>query len=69
MANGLRVVSVRIDPIVYSGVGDLIYYYEEQTPEKIAEAILSVDFSQEYNGRERIQKLDFEFAENIKGLL
>lgn len=69
IANGLRVVSVKIEPIVCSSVGDLIYYYDEQTPEKIASAILSVDFSQEYNGRERIRKLDSEFAENIRGLL
>lgn len=40
MANGLRVVTVRIPAIEGSAVGDDVIYYEEQTPEKIAQAIL-----------------------------
>lgn len=44
MANGLRVVSVRIPVVEESGIGKCVYYYDEQTPENIAKAIKSIDF-------------------------
>lgn len=69
MANGLRVVSVRIPAIEGSAVGDDIYYYDEQTPEKIAQAILSVDFSDGYDGRAKIDSLAKSFEEEMKKFL
>ena len=69
MANGLRVVSVRIPAREGSAVGGDIYYYEEQTPQRIAEAIISVDFEDGYNGRERIRRLDKRFIREMTQLL
>ena len=69
MANGLRVVSVRIPAIEGSAVGSDIYYYDEQTPEKIAEAICRVDTNDDYNGREKIRILDKKFVCELKTML
>lgn len=41
LANGLKVVSIRIPAIEQSAVVDSLVFYDKQTPEKIAEAILS----------------------------
>ena len=69
MANGLRVVSIRIPAIEQSAVGGQIYYYDEQTPEKIAEAILSVNTESGYNSRELIHTLSEQFARDIRSLV
>lgn len=69
MANGLRVVSVRIEAVERSAVGDLITYYDEQTPENIAKAIMSVDMSQPYDSRQRIAELDKQFEKDLKSLI
>ncbi len=58
LSNGLRVVSVRIPVVELSSIGDYMYFYDEQKPEEIAKAIMKVDFSDSYNSRELIQKLD-----------
>ena len=69
MANGLRVVSIRIPAIEKSAIGDYMYYYDKQTPEEIAKAIMRVDLNDGYNGREIIKKLDEKFTKELKGLL
>ncbi len=69
MANGLRVVSIRIKAIEQSTVGDAIYYYEEQTPEAIANAIKNVDFSDGYNPMQILDSLDARFVEDLEKLL
>ena len=69
MANGLRVVSVRIDAVETSAVADLITYYDEQTPEAIAKAITDVDMSAPYDSRARIAELDARFREELKRLI
>lgn len=69
MANGLRVVSVRIPAIEQSAVGDLITYYDEQTPEAIAKAITDVDMSEPYDSRARIAELDAQFRDDLKKLI
>ena len=69
MANGLRVVSIRIPAIEQSAVGDYLQYYEKQTPEEIANAILSVDFSDGFDGRTIISNLDSSFRQNLAELL
>ncbi len=58
MANGLRVVSIRIKAIEESSVGLGISYYEHQTPEEIAKAIMKVDMNNNYESRERIKELN-----------
>lgn len=69
MANGLRVVSIRIPAIEKSDVGEYMYFYDESTPEAVAKAIESIDFNSEYNGGEIIRNLDAEFIEDLKRLL
>ena len=69
MANGLRVVSIRIPAIETSAVGKYMYYYEEQQPKEIAKAIMSVNMNDDYNGRKIISNLDTEFYKNIAKLL
>lgn len=69
MANGLRVVSVRIPAISESGVGSSVYYYDTQTPRDIAEAIKSIDLDDDYDGRKIISELDRRFCNEIEGLL
>ena len=69
MANGLRVVSIRIKAIEISEVGQAVYYYEEPNPESIANAIISIDLNKPHDSRELIRRLDVNFTENIKKLL
>lgn len=69
MANGLRVVSIRIPAIENSAIGDYMYYYDRQTPEEIAKAIMQVDLNDGYNGREIISKLDKKFTKEIAELI
>lgn len=69
MANGLRVVSIRIRTIELSEVGQAVYYYDVPTPEAIANAIISIDLNKLYDSRELIRRLDVNFTENIKKML
>ena len=69
MANGLRVVSIRIPAIEGSAIGEYMYYYDQQTPEAIAKAILKVDMTDDYDGRKIIEQLDREFTYNLKTIL
>lgn len=67
MSNGLSVVSIRIDAIEKSAVGKHIYYYENQTPQEIANAIKKVDISND--NRTFINALDKKFQNDIKMLI
>uniref|UniRef100_UPI003FEE614D glycosyltransferase n=1 Tax=Candidatus Fimenecus sp. TaxID=3022888 RepID=UPI003FEE614D len=69
MANGLRVVSVRIPVVEESGIGKCVYYYDEQMPENIAKAIKTIDFSEEYDSRKTIGVLDKAFIYDLKKML
>jgi hypothetical protein len=69
MANGLRVLSIRINTIEKSKVGDKIFYYDKDTPKSIAENIKSIDFSKAYDSRLLINQLNNEFEEGIQKLL
>ncbi len=69
MANGLRVVSIRIPVVESSAIGNDIYYYNEQTPMEIAKAIMSVKIDNENNSRTRLSQLAIEFERNLKKLL
>ena len=70
MANGLKVVSVRIHAIENSSIGDYMCYYEEQTSENIAKAIISAaNTLKDYDGRAIISQLDEQFNQEIKSLL
>ena len=69
MANGLRVVTVRVPAIETSLVSDDLYYCENGTPESIAEAIKNIDFSQNYDGTGKIETLNKTFCTNLDSLL
>lgn len=69
MANGLRVVSVRIKAIEISDVGQAVYYYDEPSPEVIANVIKSIDILEPYDSRELIRDLDKDFVREIKELI
>lgn len=69
MANGLRVVSVRIPAIEQSSVGEYMQFYDNPDPENIAETIKSVDFNSAYDGRKIIDRIHGEFLEDLKMLL
>lgn len=69
MANGLRVITVKIPAVESSGIGKYVYYYEEQTPESIANAIKNVDFNDGYCGCEIIKELSVKFLSDLDKLL
>ena len=69
MANGLRVVSIRIPAIETSAVGNMVFYYDKQTPEDIAKAIMSIDLNDKYDSREYIRQLSDQFEKAMKKLL
>lgn len=58
LSNGLRVVSIRIKALECSAVSDLLYYYDEDTPQSIAQAIAAVDTAEKYDSRSFIARLD-----------
>lgn len=69
MANGLRVVSIRIKALEQSKVSDLLYYYDSDNPAALAAAIQAVDLSAPYDSRERIRRLDDEFCAALGELI
>lgn len=69
MANGLKVVTVRIAAIETSLIGDKVYYYEEQNPKAIAKAILDIDLEEKYDSRMTIKELDKMFKRELEVLL
>lgn len=69
MANGLKVVSIKIPAIEQSAIGEYMYYYDKQTPEEIAKAIKRVDINDGYDSRSIIKKLSEEFTNDLGELL
>jgi hypothetical protein len=66
---GLRVVSCRIECIVESSIENLLTYYNTDSPQEIARAIMSVDVNEPYDSRAKIQQLDGEFVSALSKLL
>ena len=69
MSNGLQVVSIQIEAIKHSAIGDKIHYYTEQTPRHIAEAIVSASESVSIDNRTIIEQLNKEFISHLASLL
>lgn len=69
MSNGLSVVSIKIDAISKSQIGNSIYYYEDQTPQEIAKSITSVDVVEREKNRKIIAALDNSFKKEITKLI
>lgn len=69
LANGLRVLSVFIPTIANSKVGNLLYYYNDQNPQVIAQAIRNIDISKPYNSRNELITIDNLAKNEIKELI
>lgn len=63
MSNGLSVVSIKIDAITKSNIGEHIQFYEEQDPKIIADSIMSCDI--ENNNREVLAHISEDFQKEI----
>jgi hypothetical protein len=69
MANGLRVVSIKIPVVEQSQVSKLITYYDNQNAKEIANAILKVNIYEEYDSRRYIKELDLKFKNDLIRLI
>lgn len=69
LANGLRVLSVRIPAVENSAVGGILYYYDKQSPQEIANAIMSIPMEEDYNSRQLLNQLDKDCENNLKRLM
>ena len=69
MANGLKVVTGRIPVVETSAVNDNVFYYDEQSPEKIAQAIKDAVTSNVCDGRQKLLKLREEFKKDVTKVL
>ena len=62
-------VSVRIKAIETSKVADLLYFYDGDSPQTVAEAVLKIVFSDEYDSREKMKILDADFVRQISDIM
>lgn len=69
MANGLRVVSVRIPVVEESAIARYMYFYDKQTPEEIAKAITAVKMTDDNDARSAIVELDAKFRMDAQNLI
>jgi len=69
LANGLRVVSIKIPAIEETPFSNLIEFYNTNTPEVIAQTIKHIDCSAQYNSREMIRYMDLNFRNDLMKLL
>lgn len=69
LSMGLRVISPHIDCVSKSAVGDLVNYYYEENPRKVALAIESIDFHNPSSVKSRIKELDRKFKVELNKLL
>ncbi len=66
---GLPVVSCYVPCVVKSEIADLVTYYNEDTPESIANAVLHVSEINREALIIRIKELDFDFKKNLEAIL
>lgn len=69
LANGLRVLSVRIPAVESAEIGKVIFYYNNQSPVEIADAIQKITMDTPYNSRQLLRELDVQCGMNFKDLL
>ena len=68
LANGLDVLSVRIPAVETSPVGDFVHYYDNQTPQEIAAAVMKIIPGESSAKIELLQRLDKELKHNFSVL-
>lgn len=69
LSMGLRVVSVDVESITKSKIGQLLYYYIGNSGKSISEAILKIDINSPYDSKKSLIELDKKFIEDIKNLI
>jgi hypothetical protein len=69
LANGLRVVSSKIRCVEKSKIGNIIYFYDDDSAKEIAKTILSINISENYDSRKLVKELDDYFSQEMKKLL
>lgn len=69
LANGLKVVTCDTPAIRISSVANVLTFYQEQTPEALAEAILRSANTPASDGRKLLSRLDAKFEKELKSLL
>ena len=52
-----------------SDISELMYYYDKDSPENIANAIMDIDFNKHYDSESVIKMLDAEFNYKISKLI
>lgn len=67
MANGLVVLSGKNRAIEESTVGDMVCYYDNQEPDKMASAIINMPHIE--GVKERLMELDRDFAKSLSELI
>lgn len=69
MSAGLRVVTIRIPVIEESSVGSYLFFYDEQSPEVLASAIMKAAESDCIDPRKVIKDLDVQIRKGMRSLL
>lgn len=69
LSNGLKVVTIDIPAIKQSDVGNHLFYYQKQSPEEIAKAIIEAHNKDGFDGRALLRTLDTEFKKQLEYLL
>ena len=69
LGNGLLVVSGKIPTVIDSEVGELVNYYDVQTPESIANSIMKVNTDRINNVNDKLKLLDEKFENDFFKLL
>lgn len=68
LSNGLRVLTISIDTITESDLGEVLYYYEKNDSKYIAEKIKSIDFNSNYDSKQILLNLDFNFKKSLENI-
>lgn len=69
LSNGLDVVSIRMQSVEQSKIGDYIYFYDKQDPVECANIIKAVVINHYDNGRGVVKQLDLQFLNCLNNLL
>lgn len=69
LSNGLRVVSINLNVVHDSEIGEVLYYTESDLAKDFAKTIMNIDLSMTYNSRKVIEKLDKKFIIELSDLL
>ncbi|MBQ1974530.1 MAG: hypothetical protein II224_01835, partial [Ruminococcus sp.] len=64
----LRVVAYPIQVLTESELNEALFFYRENTPQAIADAVKDIDFSLPYDGESLIARLDASFQSQLKNL-